>query len=243
VTSVEYAYARIAARHGRRPRPADWHRIETPRTLAAVLEAARGSAFERWLAGLDSGATHDIEAFMRARWRAHVDEVARWMPDIWVPAIEWCATLPDVPVVVYLARGGKPLPWFDVDPWYRQADLRSPPRNWPLAPLARAPDAADAIGDAWRAEWKRRLPRADAGPLAELERVVVNHLSTFRASMPNGGTALRNALAARLDALFRRAIATPAAAFVFIALTLLDLERLRGELVRRAAMPRQPLAA
>jgi hypothetical protein len=34
----------------------------------------------------------------------------------------------------------------------------------------------------------------------------------------------------------------PAAAFVFLALSALDVERLRGELVRRAAFPRAPLA-
>jgi len=35
----------------------------------------------------------------------------------------------------------------------------------------------------------------------------------------------------------------PAAAFIFLALAALDLERLRGELARRAAFPRLPLLA
>ena len=51
------------------------------------------------------------------------------------------------------------------------------------------------------------------------------------------GWPLRRALQARLALLFRRAMLDPAAAFIFLALTALDLERLRGELLRRAAFP------
>jgi len=36
---------------------------------------------------------------------------------------------------------------------------------------------------------------------------------------------------------------TPAAAFIFIALSALDCERLRGELLRRVVFPRLPLAS
>jgi hypothetical protein len=68
------------------------------------------------------------------------------------------------------------------------------------------------------------------------------HLIAFRALPPGDGTALRRALKPKLATLFRYAIATPAATFVFLALTLLDGERLRGELIRRAAFPRVPLA-
>lgn len=243
MSSVEYAYARIAARHGSRPSAADWHRIETARTLAGLLDAARGGAFDRWLAGLDAtSTTHEIEAFVRMRWRAHVDEVARWMPDVWKPAIQWCKTLTDVPVLAHLARGGAPLPWFDADPVYRQFNVRSP-NDRLLASLAPAPGQPEALGDAWYDEWRRRVPRGDSGPLAELERLLLSHLSAFRASDPGDGTPLRSMLEARLDVLFRRAIGTPAAVLVFIALTLVDLERLRGELLRRAAFPRQRLAA
>jgi hypothetical protein len=51
------------------------------------------------------------------------------------------------------------------------------------------------------------------------------------------GTPLVRALSARLTLLFRRAVLDPAAAFVFLAQIALDLQRLRGELLRRAAFP------
>jgi hypothetical protein len=51
------------------------------------------------------------------------------------------------------------------------------------------------------------------------------------------GWPLRRTLQARLTLLFRRAMLDPAAAFAYLALTALDLERLRGELLRRAAFP------
>lgn len=42
--------------------------------------------------------------------------------------------------------------------------------------------------------------------------------------------------------LMRHAVSTPAAVFAFLALTLIDGERLRCELMRRTAFPAVPLA-
>jgi hypothetical protein len=47
----------------------------------------------------------------------------------------------------------------------------------------------------------------------------------------------------RLALLYRRATSNPAAAFIFLALCALDMERLRGELLRRAIFPRFGVAA
>jgi hypothetical protein len=65
---------------------------------------------------------------------------------------------------------------------------------------------------------------------------------TFRSLPPGDGTAARRALQPKLVMLMRHAVTTPAAVFAFLALTLIDAERLRGELVRRAAFPGLPLA-
>ena len=53
---------------------------------------------------------------------------------------------------------------------------------------------------------------------------------------------LDRTLQARLAPWLRRAAAEPAAAFVHLALCALDLERLRGELLRRALFPQISLA-
>ena len=53
------------------------------------------------------------------------------------------------------------------------------------------------------------------------------------AAPPGSGTQLRRALQARLSLLLRRATLEPAAAFIHLALSALELERLRGELLGR----------
>ena len=69
------------------------------------------------------------------------------------------------------------------------------------------------------------------------------HVNAFRDPLAGDGSALRRALHARLSRLFRRATLDPAAAFIFLAISALDFERLRGEILRRVAFPRLPLAA
>jgi hypothetical protein len=83
----------------------------------------------------------------------------------------------------------------------------------------------------------------EATLLDELARVLRAHLAAFHDPAVRDGWPLRRALEARLTLLFRRAMLDPAAAFVFLALAALDLERLRGELVRRAAFPGLALLA
>ncbi|HEX4884257.1 MAG TPA: hypothetical protein VFX05_08975 [Casimicrobiaceae bacterium] len=240
--SVEFAWARLSARQSRRPAPPDWHRIEALRSLAAVIDATRGGALAAWVAGVDPIAgPHEIEALLRTRWHERVDEVARWMPPAWQPAVAWWAVLPDLPVIAALARG-MPLPAPVADAY--QDLLHGPPAHdsrW--APLAPAWGGVSTVANAWTAEWRRRLPCEPDAALTALERAVVAHVRAFASTAPGSGTPLRVALAARLDALFRRATAAPAAAFVFLAQCLLDGERIRGELLRRAALPRAALAA
>jgi hypothetical protein len=239
--SVELAWARVSARRSRRPSAADWHRIENVRSLPALLEAARGTALEAWTAGVDAAAgPHAIEALLRARWRDRVAEVARWMPACWQSAVAWWSVLPDLGVLAALARG-TPLPP-SADAAYRDVAHAPPAPGSPWAPLAPAWSQSTTVSAAWQAEWRRRWPRADDDVLDALARAVAAQTKAFAASAPGSGAPLRAALAARLDALFRRATAKPAAAFVHLAQILLDGERVRGELLRRAALPRVALA-
>jgi hypothetical protein len=258
VGSVEYAHARIWARHGQRPAEALWRRIETTRDLAAVLELARGSALAGWLEGIGPAAgTHGIEQALRRHWRERVGEVATWMPPAWAAAIEWCAVLPDLPVLQHLARGGAPWPWMAVDPWLRPwldardgADAGDSGQGGP--PETRALRALlDAAGDErhdvlalWRAEWRRRLPPAAAsrGMAGPLERLLAEHAHAFAAPQAVDGWALRRQLQSRLLLLLRRTLVEPVTAFVYLALSALECERLRGELIRRAAFPRMGVA-
>jgi hypothetical protein len=245
--SLDYAQARLSARYGQRPDEIAWRRIEHLRELPALLDAARISAFGVWLVGIGPTSTaHQIEGLLRDHWRSLVAEVAAWMPDEWQPAVRWCAVAADLPVVQHLARGETALPWMPDDAVYRELaerDAAGPgalPAEGPFAPLRAAWTEPAGLGNAWRAEWRRRVPAVagdDVTLLDELGRVLHRHLAAFRDPSVRDGWPLRRALEARLVLLFRRAMLDPAAAFIYLVLTALDLERLRGELVRRAAFP------
>ncbi len=261
VGSLEYAHARIWARHGQRPAEALWRRIETTRDLAAVLELARGSALACWLEGIGPAAVaHGIEQALRRHWRERVGEVATWMPPAWAAAIEWCAVLADLPALQHLARGGAPWPWMAADPRLRVLlDARASgdvghagnsDRGGPIEVQAMRSllDTARAgrhdLLPLWRAEWHRRLPCAAAsqGIDTHLVPLLVQHASTFAAPRAVDGWALRRQLHSRLVLLLRRRLVEPVTAFVYLALSALECERLRGELVRRAAFPRAGVA-
>jgi hypothetical protein len=251
VGSLEYAQARLSARHGQRPDELAWRRIEPLRELAALLDAASASALGVWLGGIDPTSTpHQVERVLRTHWRALVAEVAAWMPEAWQPAVRWCAVAADLPVVQHLARGEAPPSWMADDAVYRElgereaAGFGAAPAEGLFAPLRPAWPEPVRLGSAWIAEWRRRLPTHagdDPTLLDELARVLQRHLAAFRDPAVHDGWPLRRALEARLTLLFRRAMLDPAVAFVFLALAALDLERLRGELVRRAAFPGRAL--
>jgi len=242
--SVEYAHARLAARYGKRPGAAQWHRIEHARTLGALLEAVRGTAFGDLVTALSvDDDAHAVEALLRRRWRALVGEVASWVPQRWQAAVRWCAVLPDLPVLAHAARAGARPRWIEEDPLYRDVAAGGPAAASPFAPLASAWTAPEALGAAWHREFRRRVAAGDGGPLPAIERAVLTHLAAFRGTDLDDGTPLRRRLEEVLAVLFRRAALTPAEAFAFLAIALIDLERLRGELLRRVVFPRRSLVA
>ncbi len=250
--SLEYAQARLQARHGQRVDEAAWRRIETMRDFAPLLELARGTALRPWLVGIAADSTaHRVEATLRGHWRALVDEAVAWMPRPWQAALAWCAVLPDLAPLQHLARGGEAAPWIADDGELGDLCAATPPARLaalaggPLAALAPAWHAPHSIGRVWLEEWQRRLPQplSEAGDaLGQLVRTLDEHASAFAGASPGQGWQLRAALRARLSLLLRRAALEPAAAFIHVALCALDLERLRGELLRRVLFRRWKLA-
>jgi len=253
--SVAFAHARIWARWGARPDAALWQRIETTRELAGVLELARGSSLGRWLEGLEAHAApherhepHAIERVLRRAWRARVAEVAAWMPPAWAAALRWCIWLAELPLVQALARGAPAPAWVADDaalrvlltPAAERAALRGDAAD-ACALLDAASAAPQQTLAAWLETWHARLPaRAARGMLLhELLPLLQAHAAALAAPALVDAWALRQALQARLVLLLRRSVAEPGAAFVYLALAALELERLRGELVRRAAFPQR----
>ncbi len=253
--SLEFTLGRLGARVAARPTEFDWRRIEIVRGAAALLDAARAMPpFTPWLAGMTPDLdVHAIEARFRARWKSVVAEVGAWMPERWQPAIAWCATIGELPALAHLARGGRPSAWMAADEGMAalvahpgSASLREALQHSPLAPLAPAVAELANLHAAWAAQWRQRVPPLgdeDAGAMAALARVLARHRDAFAATSGSDGWALRRTLAAALELRFHRSVASPAAVFAYLALVALDAERLRGEVVRRVAFPRMPLAA
>jgi hypothetical protein len=106
----------------------------------------------------------------------------------------------------------------------------------------------EAGGDpaaAWVAEWRRRWPpckREFVRNLEAMHALLAEHLDAFRASRPDAAWGLRKALHDRLRLLFHRRLLQPAGPFIYLALTVLDMERLRAELVSRALFPSREAA-
>jgi hypothetical protein len=240
---LEYAYARLCARVGERPDELAWRSIEAIRALPAFLEAARNLPFKRWLVDITADAdAHRIEAALAARRRALVVEVARWMPGPWQAAIHWAGVLPELPAIEHLARGGEALPWMRQDALLAPLCEVGTPGAGPLASLANEWRRPDGLLHAWRTEWTRRLPNGAltrSASIHELARLFATTRTATYVSSAHRPIAdsQRAMLAERLALLFRRSTLDPAAAFVFLALIALDLERLRGELLRRAIFP------
>lgn len=245
--SLEFAHARLCARFGERADETVWRRIEVVRDVTGVLDIVRASSLAPFVAGVGPEVeAHALEAAARRHWRALANEVASWMPPPWQPAVRWCALLPDLPVLVAIGRK-EPLPaWLAEDPPLRALLDGKPAAASGYATLAVA-GAGDAqrLRAAWRAQWMALLPEPlPAHPLLQrLVQMLDEHAHRFAHAHPADAWPLRRGLAARVILLFRRAGVDPAQAFAFLTLAALDYERLRGELVPRALLPRRPLAA
>jgi len=163
------------------------------------------------------------------------------MPGRWQPVLEWTALASELSVLGYLQRGERTLRWFVDDPVYRRWNAAGEARE-AGAPgaLASARDGGELL-QAWRVEWRRRLPRshADEAPLlAPFVQLIDRYVSEARVASPGDGSAAIGALRERLERLFRRAMLEPTAAFAYLALAGLDLMHLRAETLRRLLFPR-----
>lgn len=222
---MEYAQARMQARHGASPAEAQWHLLGGQDSLAAYLAAARTTALARWLGDIPGRAdSQRIELAMRQRWRETVAELARWMPAEWRAAVCCCADLVDLPAHAWLARGAPPLPWMARDP---------------VLSVKVAAPAATRQGDrsAWLQGWRARWPALtdeDREALNGLVKTLETHLAGCVQRAGEGAGEARRALAREAVHRFRRVAGRPPAAFFYLLLVALELERLRAELVLRA---------
>ncbi len=240
--NLDYALARVHARHGQRLDEAGWRRLEASRELGLYLAAVRASALAEWVSTFDAEHdSHAVERALRQRWRQYVCAVAAWHPGIWQAWLSWLAWLPGLSLLAQLARADPAPAWMLADPVYgplapgTPAERAAAIAGSTLAPLESALTGRRSPRSAWNAHWQRLLPRADERTrqcLAQLLQAMARHeQDLLRAA--DSAEALRGALAHRLQRLLRIAAGTVIVTVSHLGLVALDLERLRGGLARR----------
>lgn len=248
VGSLDYAQARMQSRVGRRPDEATWSAIEHAREADTLIDLARDTTLQAPLAQLGQRREiHAVELGLRLHWRGAVEELALWMPECWRPALRWCKSLPYLPLLSHWAAGRRLSDWMKADPvCHELLNSAAPiiPSQHEFAPLAAALERPATLAAAWGREFVLRLPPAarQATELQAVSQLVADYYS--RAVLVAGpeGLRLRRRFDARLLASFRRHAIEPMAAFAYLGLNALDLERLRGELVLRLALPTRSFA-
>jgi hypothetical protein len=241
---MEYAQARMQARFGARPQAASWRGLDGASDLGAYLEAARGTSLRAWLPDVDPRADlHQIDSALRERFRAHVEEVARWLPPQWRPAVLGLSRLPDLPAIQHLLSGDSALAWMWRHPALQelvaggsQADVPEFLKRYRKRARRGGAAGAGEVRAAFLAEWERLWPRADPESLRGMRSLVatiLNHLERFKRANMRDAWQERAGLEHELRRLFRESALRPETAFCYLALVALDLERLRAALVRR----------
>ncbi|GGD43612.1 hypothetical protein [Sinisalibacter lacisalsi] len=206
-----YAQARMQARFAARPEAPEWQMIETGRDLVQALDAAKRTALAPSVARLGRESSREaVETGLRKAWAEQVDEVARWTPPAWRAPLEWWVLLPHLG----LADADTPLALPGGDS------------------LAQAIEAGARAGAAWQTGFTARLPRGGAAALEPLAPLIAAYLEG-----PPRALTERRVLKRGLERLLRARAGEPAAAFAFLGLMALDLERLRGALLLARMYP------
>lgn len=244
-TSPQWSYvqARLQARHGERLDDVDWRALEAARTVNQFLERARLTPLRRFADHLNAQmSSHAMERTLRAAWRGYVAEVADWVTPAWRLAVQWTATVPDLPAIDAVLKGKAPA-WAQSDPVIATLATAEPQQRQtrragnPLLSLFPAARSDASLARRWLAHWRALWPH-QRGPDGEaLDRITVaveeHRRRLDHAGMHDSSGPYRRDLAQSLTRMFRRGSGTPVAVFCHLALVALDLERLRGGLVRR----------
>jgi hypothetical protein len=241
-----YAQARIQARFAGLPEEGEWQRLAPCRTLASFLEDARSGSLRGWLKGFSSQSdVHDLEAGLRSLYRETLDEVARWVPAPWRPALSWTRWLMHLPLLAHLRAGGEVPEWVEREPDLRvllAEDGTLDPKRLAGAGIDFLFRAEPELTDAWIEQWRRRWPDCSREATCTLDSLIalfVEHAETFRRISPAAAWSLRGELRERLRLRLHGRVLQSEVPFIYLALMALDLERLRAALVSRVLFPTQ----
>lgn len=235
-----YVQARLQARHGERLQEAEWRAIEAARSVDQFLERARASPLRRFTERMEARMpSYAMERMLRATWRTYVAQVAGWVPQGWYQAVMWATVFPELPILDGLLRGETP-EWIEQDPafaGFAKADPRQRDISWansPLEALVASSGREKTIAARWYAHWRSLWPQVGNRALLDLAATIKAHVERLDgAGLQETSASYRRDLAFKLTRMFRRHSGSPAVVFCHLALVALDLERLRGDLIRR----------
>ncbi len=245
-----YVQARLQARYGQQPDRGAWRRLQAITSLSHFLQVARTTPLRPWLLNIPAhGDSHAVEKSLRRQLFDHLDEVMRWLPQPWRPALRWCGVLPDLPALQHLL-GGRPAPaWVLDDHRLKHYSHELPAlrlqalRDSPYAPLL-GQDGGRDLSVAWRRHWRTLWPAdiaaAEAAALNQLADAVTAYYAALAAAAGRDSDTARDWIEQRLRHGFRRHPQQAAAAFYYLALTALTVEQLRGLLLRLSLFPAHP---
>ncbi len=211
-----FAQVRMQARLAERPTSVEWQMIETGRDFAQSLDATTRTSLVPFVTRLGRESDEaSIEKALRQSWADLVAEAASWVPKKWRPALLWITALPHL----------------------RLVEARRAPEL-----VADEASKAEAVGEfevseAWRERLMSRLPVSDPALVRDLAPLFDRFLEG--PPRPESDAA---ALSVHLETLFRTRAQEPVAAFAWLGLMALVMERLRGALLRAVLFPaRQPV--
>jgi hypothetical protein len=238
--SWSYVQARLQARHGERLAEGDWNAVESARSLDHFIDRSRATSLRRFSERLNADmSSHVIERALRSAWRDYVAEVASWCALDWRPAMLWCAPLPDLPTLDALLRGEAPR-WVQQDAGlvaFIELERHAATSKSPLNALLPGAKREPTLVARWYAHWRSLWPKGtrERRALTTLSEIVQAHVARLALAGPQETSAsYRRELTRKISRMFRRHGGSPVAVFCHLALVALDLERLRGGLVRRA---------
>ena len=227
-----YVQSRVQARYAELPDETLWLHIGALKELASFLEEARNTTLAHWVSGLSaSSSIDDIEHHLQHCLIGSIDEVTSWFDRRWHPSLLWLKTLLDLPNLDHMVRN--------------DIDHESLPEVEHLQQLLQQKKESRDLLQSWITTWCSRWPNdasSATGGMHSLLTILENHRNQFAGLPVVDAWQARSDLEFQLRMFFRRHTLQPSAAFAYLALLALNLERLRSELILRESFTGQVAA-
>jgi hypothetical protein len=243
---MAYVQTRIQSRYGKRADESVWLKLQNIHDLGSYLQTAQQTPLRHWILGISAThSSHEIELTLRQKYRGHIDEVVNWVPASWRRPLCWIKRLPDLPVLHYLATGGEPLGWMKEDP--ALADFAIEDHNVRMQAMrdADCSSLVDALQqnetslEGWIREWNKirlRSNHSDNG-FKDLERLIRRLVLTQTGTQGDVISPDYDSMFNQFRRIFRRYAFQPASVCAYLAIIMIDLHRIRRDLMQRKFFP------